>query len=62
MKYNNAFTIAFEVISDTETGEDVTQEMFTVALLSRIASLVDSNDMLEAVGLAYDSYPLEDEI
>jgi len=60
MKYNNAFSIAFEVVSDTATGEDVTQAMFERALLDRIAALVDSNEMVEAVGLAYDSYPMDE--
>jgi hypothetical protein len=55
--YNNAFTLAFEVSGcTTPDGSDVTQEQFVKALLERIKNLAENQEVLEAVGLAFDSH------
>jgi hypothetical protein len=55
--YNHAFTIAFSVGGSTHPeGEDVTQEQLAIAILKRIADLVNNNELVEAVGLPFDTY------
>lgn len=60
-KYNHAFDIAFEVKSDNE-GEDVTREELFEGLLKRLASLMKNDDeILEACGLPFDTYEIEED-
>lgn len=62
-KYNHAFDIAFEVVSEKEDGSDVTADMMRAALEKRIASLDSHGDLYweEAVGAPYDTYREDDE-
>ena len=60
-KYNNAFTIAFQIPNcDTEDGRELTDLDFAIALNRRIADCLEHGQLAEAVGLAYDSFE-EDE-
>lgn len=55
--YNHAFDIAFEIPgSKCPEGTDVTPEMMVAALNRRIANLLESGEMLEAVGAPFDSH------
>jgi hypothetical protein len=55
--YNHAYSIAFSVSNSTHPeGEDLTQEQLVSAILKRVADLIDNNEMLEAVGLPFDTY------
>lgn len=56
MRYSHAFDIAFEVVTD-HAAERVTPRELRAALQRRIDSLTD-DELLEAVGLPFDSYPL----
>ena len=53
-KYNHAYDIAFEVISDTEDGSDVTPEMLRSAILKRLNGM-DDDELLEACGAPFDT-------
>ena len=54
-KFNHAFTIAFEVVSNDPEGEDVTADMLRAALEQRIRSL-GNLEWLEACGSPYDTH------
>ncbi len=57
MTYNHAYTVGFSVSgSKDETGKDVTQQQMAIALLRRIADLLENNEMYESVGLPFDTY------
>ena len=56
MKYNHAFSIAFSVVSEHPTGEDVTAEQMLAALIKRVVDAYDSGELLEAAGAPYDTY------
>ncbi len=62
-RYNHAFTIAFEVISEEPDGSDVTAEMFREALERRMKDLDDSrpdkSEWQEACQPPYDTYEEE---
>lgn len=58
-KYNHAFDVAFIVISEKEDATDVTPMMLAVALNKRIASLLNDDEFLEAVGCPFDTYEME---
>ena len=59
--YNVAFTIAFEVPKCTDPkGDDVTAKQFRQAIILRLAEL-DDIDLVEAIGLGFDSYEEEQE-
>jgi len=60
-RYNHAFTIAFEVLSEKEDGSDVTNEMFAGALRRRIADLNRNDEWGEAVGAPFDTFDEEEE-
>lgn len=60
-KYNHAFDVAFEVVSETEDGSDVTKEMLKSALLKRMESLDLADEWLEACGAPFDTYPVDTE-
>jgi cob(I)alamin adenosyltransferase len=53
--FNHAFDIAFEVITDKEEPDEVTEQELIKALEKRIKSLKESGDIDEAVS-CYDSY------
>lgn len=53
-RYNHAFTLAFEVISDAPDGEDVTGAMLRAGLLRRIQNMGDA-EFEEACGEPFDS-------
>lgn len=59
-RYNHAFDIAFEVVTDHEADE-VTPEEIVNALMRRIISIQETGEVLEAVGLPFDSYEEEAE-
>ena len=55
--YNHAFTIAFSIGgSKDKTGGNITEKEFTIALLKRIAVLNEDNEMIEAIGMPFDTY------
>lgn len=59
-RYNHAVTVAFEVISDHPTGDDITPDMLREALKARIDNL-DAEDTWEEACLApYDTYEMEE--
>ena len=54
--FNHAFDVAFTVRSD-HTGDEVTAEEILAALRARLSFLEDNpNEVLEAVGLPFDTY------
>lgn len=53
-KFNHAYDLAFEVISDRDDAEDVTAPMLRAALLERVNRLTDE-ELLEAASW-FDSY------
>lgn len=59
-KYNHAYDIAFEVVSEKEDGSDITAEMLSKAIALRCLTLMQNNEMLEAVGCPFDTYEMED--
>tara|TARA_Y100000015_G_scaffold35219_1_gene35821 strand:+ start:841 stop:1071 length:231 start_codon:yes stop_codon:yes gene_type:complete len=58
--YDNAFTIAFSIkgCRDSE-GETITPQEFREAILYRLAS-IDDEELIEAIGGAFDSMEEED--
>lgn len=55
--YNHAFTVAFEVRGSTDpNGEDVTAKQLHDALRTRIIDLMAAGEMLEAVGIPFNTY------
>ena len=58
-KYNHAFDIAFEVISNRVDGIDVTADMLRAALEKRIKLLV-GDEIIEACGHPFDTYEIEE--
>jgi len=61
MKYNHAFDIAFALTSNTPDASDVTELMVMEALNKRIFELLLNEEILEAVGVPFDTYEEEDE-
>ena len=59
MKYNHAFDIAFSVVSEHPTGEDVTAEQVREVLIKRVIQAYDSGELLEAIGAPFDTYEEE---
>lgn len=55
-KFNHMFTVAFEVISETDDGSDVTNDMFHQALTKRSQDLTRNDEWQEAVGAPDDTY------
>lgn len=51
MKYNHACDLAFEVLSNNEHGEDLTPDMYRLALKKRIDELDRTNTWDEAIGI-----------
>lgn len=67
MKYNHAYTIGFEVVTNNADSCKVTKEQLFEGILKRLASLqLDpygnaSYEIIEACIPAYDSHEVEDE-
>ncbi|WP_036281377.1 hypothetical protein [Methylocystis sp. ATCC 49242] len=59
-KYDHALTIAFTVISNHPTGDDLTPEMLRAALERRMKELNTHKEWLEAVGAPYDTQEIEE--
>ena len=56
--YNHAFTLAFETPSSVHpTGEDVTPQQIRSAIQRRLQC--SDNELLEAVGVPFDTYEEE---
>ena len=51
MKYNHACDLAFEVLSNNEHGEDLTPDMYRIALKKRIDELDRTDTWDEAIGI-----------
>jgi len=56
MKYNHAFDIAFSLVSEHPTGEDVTEEQMRDAILDWVRWRYVRGELLEAVGAPFDTY------
>lgn len=56
LRFNHAYTIAFEVLSDDENGEDVSAAKLRRALRKRLRELNDK-EMIEACGAPFDTMP-----
>jgi hypothetical protein len=57
-KFNHAYDIAFEVITDSDQG-DATESQLLAALMKRIANLLESDALLEAIGCPSDTFEEE---
>jgi len=57
-RYNHMFTVAFEVVSNQEDGEDVTGAMLRKAILKRLDSIGDE-ELEHACGAPDDTYKEE---
>ena len=60
MKHDHAYTFAFNLISDHESGEDVTGSMLREGILKRLADMND-DELWENCGCPFDSYSTEEE-
>ena len=62
-KYNHAFDIAFEVVSEDESGENIPRDVMLAALLRRVADITEyDNANFEAVfDMPFDTYEIEEE-
>ena len=54
-RFNHAFDIAFEVISNKEDGDDITPAQFREAIKKRIEG-IDDRELLEAIGAPFDTH------
>lgn len=55
--YNHAFTLAFSVSgSKDKYGADITAEQFYQAIIPRAQALMANHEMLEAIGMPFDSF------
>lgn len=59
-RFNHAFDIAFEVITDDPEGENVTPAILKAALLKRIENLDEDDSWLEAAGAPFDTYEVDE--
>lgn len=61
-RFNHAFDIGFEVVSDDRNAEDVTADMLRKALEARIAQLDSSGDLAWlAACLKFDTFEVDQE-
>jgi len=51
VKYNHACDIAFTVLSNDEHGEDITPDMYRIAIKKRVDELDRTNTWDEAIGI-----------
>ena len=61
MKFNHVFSVAYSLDSDTPDGSDIGEHEHVAALLKRVAALIDSNEIIEAVGLPEDTYEVDED-
>ena len=61
MKYNHAFDIAFSIVSEHPTGDDVTAEQVLEAIITKVNNAYASGELLECIGFPFDTYE-EDEL
>lgn len=55
--YNHVYSIAFELPGSIHpSGDDVSQDDLAIAILRRLANLVENNELIEAVGYPDDTY------
>jgi hypothetical protein len=59
-RFNHAVSVAFEVISNDEQGDDITSEMLKAALQERIRLLDESDAWIEACMSPFDTYEMDD--
>lgn len=59
MRYNHMFTIAFEVESADEKGEDVTPQQLADAIRQRVDRALQDGELLEAVGGPFDTHEVD---
>ena len=52
--YSHAFDFAFEITSECEDGEDITQEIVAAAIIKRVNALLKSGQLIKAVDI-YDT-------
>ena len=57
-RYSNLYDIAFEVISHTDDGSDITGSMVKSAIYEKLMRLTDE-EILEHIGFC-DCYPIEE--
>lgn len=57
-KYSNLYDIAFEVISHTDDGADITGDMVRTAIVKKLGSLSDE-EIMEHIGFC-DCYEIEE--
>ena len=57
-KYSNLYDIAFEVISNTDDGSDITGGKVRMAILKKLARLSD-DEIMEHIGFC-DCYEIEE--
>ena len=57
-KYSNLYDIAFEVISHTDDGSDITGDMVRTSVLKKLADLSDA-EIMEHIGFC-DCYEIEE--
>ena len=57
-KYSNLYDIAFEVISDTDDGSDITGGKVRMAILKKLARLSD-DEIMQHIGFC-DCYEIEE--
>ena len=58
-KYNHAFTVAFTVVTTNE-ADKVTEKELLAGLTRRLADLIEHDEIIEAVGMPYDTYEMEE--
>lgn len=54
--YSHAYTIAFELDSQTEDASDVTPQQLAAAIRERVGACLDHGELLEAVGAPHDTF------
>ncbi len=55
-KYNHAYSLCFSVDTDRTADETVDKSEIMVALLQRIAVLLENDELDEHLGLPFDSF------
>lgn len=58
LRYSNMYDIAFEVISSTDDGSDITGGKVRMAILKKLARLSD-DEIMEHIGFC-DCYEIEE--
>jgi hypothetical protein len=58
-KYNHAFTFGFSLLSNHESGDDVTAAQARAAIIERLQQMEDG-ELLENLGYPFDTYEMGD--